>query len=57
MCSTHRLHQQLYGDPLAGRFSPKTHPDVCSVDSDQYLVGPDLGAAGRTGRGASTSRT
>ncbi len=32
MCGTHRLHQQRYGDPLARRFSPKTHPDICSVE-------------------------
>ena len=31
-CSTHQRHLHLYGDPLAGRFSPKTHPDTCSVD-------------------------
>lgn len=23
---------ELYGDPTAGRFSPKTHPAVCSVE-------------------------
>ena len=31
-CSTHQRHAQLYGDPLIGRFSPKTHPDTCTVD-------------------------
>ncbi len=30
--NTHHLHNRLYGDPTAGRFSSKTHPDVCSVD-------------------------
>ena len=31
-CSTHQCHAQLYGDPLAGRFSPKAHPATCTVD-------------------------
>lgn len=31
-CSTHRLHYRLYGDPTAGRFSPKSHPQVCSIE-------------------------
>ena len=31
-CSTHRRHFHLYGDPTAGRFSSKTHPDTCSVE-------------------------
>ncbi len=31
-CNTHDLHNRLYGHPAAGRFSPKTHPAVCSVD-------------------------
>ena len=31
-CGTHRRHYQLYGDPLAGRFSPKSHPAGCSVE-------------------------
>jgi hypothetical protein len=31
-CSAHRRHKELYGDPTAGRFSPKTHPEVGSVE-------------------------
>ena len=31
-CSTHRRHFHLYGDPTAGRFSSKTHPETCSVE-------------------------
>jgi len=31
-CSTHARHQLLYGNPTAGRFSPKTHAADCSVE-------------------------
>lgn len=31
-CSTHRRHFHLYGDPTAGRFSPKSHPETCAED-------------------------
>ncbi|GAA1428453.1 hypothetical protein GCM10009616_08090 [Microlunatus lacustris] len=32
LCWTHHRHKRLYGDPRAGRFSPKTHPAACSVE-------------------------
>lgn len=32
LCGTHERHQGLYGDPTAGRFSPKTHPATCAVE-------------------------
>lgn len=31
-CNTHHLHNRRYGDPTAGRFSPKTHRATCSVE-------------------------
>jgi len=31
-CSTHQRHRRLYGDPTAGRFSPKRHPTTCSAE-------------------------
>ncbi|WP_375431011.1 helix-turn-helix domain-containing protein [uncultured Friedmanniella sp.] len=32
LCTTHQQHRKLYGDPTAGRFSPKVHPATCWVD-------------------------
>lgn len=32
LCSTHQAHKNRYGDPTAGRFSPKTHPATCAAD-------------------------
>lgn len=29
---THQRHKLLYGDPIAGRFSPKTHPLICAIE-------------------------
>ncbi len=32
LCSTHRRHERLYGDPTAGPFNATSHSPTCSVD-------------------------
>ena len=32
LCSTHRLHKRLHGEPTAGTFNIMTHPKVCGVE-------------------------
>lgn len=32
LCSTHRRHERLYGDPTAGPFNETGHSPTCSVD-------------------------
>lgn len=32
LCSTHRRHEQLYGDPTVGPFNVISHAATCSID-------------------------